>query len=92
MKFYLIIESDTQDGPKLMHPSVATSFNKTQKIDTSEDIAELVEELQDGNLFEKVLHKHNRMRFAEDDSILTSKVRIRQICNVFVQIVPIEWD
>ena len=66
LRLNLILVSDTQEGPKLMHPSVATSCNKKRKIDSQEDIQELVEEFQQKNLYESIIESHNRARFARD--------------------------
>ena len=90
--FLTITESDTLKEPHLMHPSVATSCNEIKRIDNAKDIENLAQEFRDKNLYESILKHHNRSRTGDSDSIITSKVKILAVTNIFVQIVPIEWD
>ena len=90
--FLTITQSDTLKEPHLMHPSVATSCNEIKRIDNAKDVENLAQEFMDKNLYESILQNHNRARTENSDSIITSKVKILAVTNIFVQIVPIEWD
>ena len=75
-----------------MHPSVATACNKKQLITSIDDLKDLVEEFAAKNLFEEILECHRRMRFKDSEEVVSSKVRILQILNIFCQIIPMSYE
>ena len=59
---FAITESSTRPDPWLLHPSVATAFNKTTLIKSFDDENDLIGEIQNEDLFSKILEKHHITR------------------------------
>ena len=60
--FFAIAKSDTRPDFQLIHPSIATRFNKKIFIDNGKDADELIAEFNDGNFHENFLEKHHLVR------------------------------
>lgn len=69
-----------------MHPNVATAVNSTRWITNIEDLDELREEFDGKNLYSDIIISHNNIQTPDGDSIISSKLRIRSILNLYMYI------
>lgn len=88
--FFAITKSTTRDDACLLHPSVATAFNKNTWISTLEDAEKLISEFKDPNLYENVLIRHHLVRTLDmQSSLISSNVQIQKIVCMWAYVDPI---
>ena len=63
------------------------AINEKFRITSQQDVDELLEELKGKNLNEDILETHNTIRTPHGDEIISSKVQIISITNLYVYIV-----
>ena len=90
--FATLVSSKTQPEPKLMHPSVSTSLNKKRTIEGIDDINKLLEELSQKNIYSDILASHNDIRTPDDDSIISSQLKIEQLLNLYMYILLEDFE
>ena len=90
--FATLVSSKTQPEPKLMHPSVSTSLNKKRTIEGIDDLNMLLDELSQKNIYSELLMTHNDIRTPNDDSIISSKLRIERLLNLYMYILLEDFE
>ena len=88
---FALTRSLTRDKPLLLHPSVPTCFNITQKITNVEKLEKLRVECNNPSLFTKVLEKHQTVRlFEKNDSLeITSGLHIIKVISLWAHIIKL---
>ena len=84
--FCTAVVSKTQPEMKLMHGSVPTALNEKRRIETADDLDELMNEFNGTNLYSEIILKHNQIRTPDGDSIISSDLKIRSLLTVFIYI------
>ena len=90
--FTSIVTSKSQPEPKLMHPSVSTAVNKKRWIHNKEDLDNLISEFYDKNLHEEIILTHNSIRTPGTDEILSSKLKIIGIPNLYIYLMLADYE